>query len=570
MNSFSFRSRCSWCSVFLAAVVFAGGSATAQTFPAFSTAIDIQQFKPAPGKNDILGIYGARITPHLEWRVNLIASYARSPLVFRDPETRARLQPLVGHQTTVDASATLGLWNRLELGVAVPGTVQRVTWPSDLAGAPPTGDPGGLGDVRIIPRLQLLEFSNIGASVILPVVLPSAMGEGFRGQGGIGFQPRLAVEVWTDSGLHLAVNGGVNFRRAEQVLDLVVSREVTYGGGFAWEYELGEHPGKLMATVQGSTRISRPTFGGNPLELLIANRLMLTDHLDATVGAGPGLSGGYGTPLFRVLVGLGWNSEGPRVRDSDGDGIPDDIDQCKAEPEDKDSFEDSDGCPDPDNDHDRVWDDQDQCPLVAGVMENKGCPDKDQDSDGLADRLDKCPDAAEDKDGFEDEDGCPDPDNDADKILDASDKCPLEPETYNDFDDDDGCPDEKKQPALAKVEGKKIVILEKVFFDTGKATIQERSFELLDQVATVLKANPHLKKVRVDGHSDSTGKAAFNRLLSQRRAEAVRQRLIDSGVAASRLEAEGFGPDKPISSNKTSAGRESNRRVEFTIVEEQP
>jgi len=65
----------------------------------------------------------------------------------------------------------------------------------------------------------------------------------------------------------------------------------------------------------------------------------------------------------------------------------------------------------------------------------------DRDHDGILDNVDKCPDDPEDKDGFEDEDGCPDPDNDKDRILDKDDKCPNEPETYNGTDDEDGCPD---------------------------------------------------------------------------------------------------------------------------------
>ena len=67
----------------------------------------------------------------------------------------------------------------------------------------------------------------------------------------------------------------------------------------------------------------------------------------------------------------------------------------------------------------------------------------DRDGDGIVDARDKCPDDPEDRDGFEDEDGCPDPDNDRDGILDVQDKCPNEPETKNGFHDEDGCPDKK-------------------------------------------------------------------------------------------------------------------------------
>ena len=129
--------------------------------------------------------------------------------------------------------------------------------------------------------------------------------------------------------------------------------------------------------------------------------------------------------------------------DRDGDGIPDDKDKCPDDPEDKDGFEDEDGCPDPDN-----------------------------DEDGILDVDDLCPNDPEDKDGFEDEDGCPDPDNDKDRILDVDDKCPNEPETYNGFQDEDGCPDKGR----VVVHKGRIEILDKIYFETDKAVIKPVSY----------------------------------------------------------------------------------------------
>ena len=124
-------------------------------------------------------------------------------------------------------------------------------------------------------------------------------------------------------------------------------------------------------------------------------------------------------------------------KDSDGDGIPDDQDKCPNAPEDKDGFQDADGCPDPDNDGDGIPDVSDKCPMEPedkdGFQDADGCPDPDNDGDGIADTADKCPNEPEDKDGFQDEDGCPDPDNDGDGIPDVSDKCPNQPETKNGY-----------------------------------------------------------------------------------------------------------------------------------------
>jgi OOP family OmpA-OmpF porin len=217
--------------------------------------------------------------------------------------------------------------------------------------------------------------------------------------------------------------------------------------------------------------------------------------------------------------------------DADGDGILDNVDKCPNDPEDKDGFQDADGCPDPDN-----------------------------DADGIADKADKCPNEPEDKDNFEDADGCPDPDNDKDGVLDAADKCPNDPGPA----DNNGCP--KKYEHIV-VTQEKIELKQKIFFDTNKATIQPRSFTLLDEIAQVMRSRPTMT-VRIEGHTDSRGKRAHNMQLSQARAESVRQHLVGLGIDPSRMQAQGYGPDQPIETNKTAAGREKNRRVEFFITQQ--
>jgi outer membrane protein OmpA-like peptidoglycan-associated protein len=254
----------------------------------------------------------------------------------------------------------------------------------------------------------------------------------------------------------------------------------------------------------------------------------------------------------------------PKPGDKDGDGILDNVDKCPTEPEDKDGFEDEDGCPDLDNDKDTIPDLKDKCPLEPedkdGYEDEDGCPDPDNDTDGIADVNDKCPTDPEDKDGFEDEDGCPDKDNDKDGVLDAADKCPNEPGPA----DNNGCP--KKYEHIV-VTNDKIELKQKIFFDTNKATIQPRSFGLLDEIASVLRGRATMT-VRIEGHTDSRGSRPHNLKLSQARADAVRQHLVGLGIDASRMEPRGYGPDQPIETNKTNAGREKNRRVEFIITQQ--
>jgi outer membrane protein OmpA-like peptidoglycan-associated protein len=309
--------------------------------------------------------------------------------------------------------------------------------------------------------------------------------------------------------------------------------------------------------------------------------------------------------------------------DRDGDGVQDNVDQCPDEPEDRDGFEDENGCPDPDNDGDTVLDTEDKCPNVAGDPKQNGCPLTDRDGDGIADGADKCPDIPEDIDGNEDADGCPEEENldsDGDGIVDASDGCPTEPEDADQFEDADGCPDPDNdmdtvldavdscplQPGPPANNGcpvvdrdgdgisddidqcpdvpgtppngcpkrvlvvktdKKIEIKKQIRFATNKAIIRGAiSFEILDQVASVLKSNPQLKVV-VEGHTDSVGPADYNLRLSDSRAKAVREALVERGVEAKRLDAIGYGESKPIASNRSKKGRAANRRVEFLIVQ---
>jgi len=242
-----------------------------------------------------------------------------------------------------------------------------------------------------------------------------------------------------------------------------------------------------------------------------------------------------------------------KVQDTDGDGIPDDIDRCPLDPEDKDGFQDEDGCPDPDNDGDGIVDAMDACPNNPGPLENRGCPVLDRDGDGIPDAEDRCPDQP----GPRENGGCPDVDTDRDGIPDRLDKCPLDPGLPP-----DGCP---KKYTLVEVKRDRIEIRQQVKFATNKYAVLRASHALLDQVVQVLNDYPRMK-LRVEGHTDNVGKDAANMKLSQRRAASVRAYLAKKGIDEARLEAQGFGPTRPIASNRTAKGKAQNRRTEFHIV----
>jgi len=243
----------------------------------------------------------------------------------------------------------------------------------------------------------------------------------------------------------------------------------------------------------------------------------------------------------------------PAAKDSDGDGIPDDIDRCPLDPEDLDGFQDDDGCPDPDDDGDGIVDKVDACPATPGPIENRGCPILDRDGDAVPDAEDRCPAEA----GPRENGGCPVLDRDKDGFNDDVDKCPDQPGVAP-----DGCP---RKYTLVEVKKDRIAIKQQVHFATAKWKVLPDSFALLDQVVQVLKDYPAMR-LSIEGHTDSVGGEAMNMKLSQARAEAVRDYLGAKGVAADRLEAVGYGPTKPIASNKTDKGRAQNRRTEFRIV----
>ena len=263
-------------------------------------------------------------------------------------------------------------------------------------------------------------------------------------------------------------------------------------------------------------------------------------------------------------------AEACRPHDRDGDGIMDGDDACPDEPETFNGVEDEDGCPEVDSDSDGIWDSTDQCRLDPedkdGWQDEDGCPDPDNDGDGLLDTVDQCPNEAETFNGFEDEDGCPEGsmDRDGDGIRDDVDQCPDEPENINEYLDEDGCPDVK--PQKVKITREKIEITEKVLFETAKAKIKPVSYGILDSVVQVLKDYPAIK-IRVEGHTDSDGSDSYNLSLSKQRAASVHDYIVSKGIDGSRLTSEGYGETQPIDTNRTSAGKANNRRVEFVITE---
>jgi OOP family OmpA-OmpF porin len=303
---------------------------------------------------------------------------------------------------------------------------------------------------------------------------------------------------------------------------------------------------------------------------------------DARMLFPPSSVGDSVTDDYELLVSIykEWGRKVEHVnRDRDGDGILDDIDACDGEAEDKDGFEDANGCPDLDNDQDGIADATDKCILEPedkdGFADEDGCPELDNDKDGLADTADKCANDPEDKDGFEDEDGCPDLDNDKDGVADAADKCIDEPETANGFEDTDGCPD-----VLPVVIQRFTGVIPGINFTLGKADILSSSYKTLDAAVDVLKQFPDLT-LEIAGHTDDRAMIpgspyADNVELSKARADSVKAYMVKKGVPAERLTTQGYGDAQPVEppaglkGRALEAARAKNRRVEFKPVSQAP
>ena len=231
----------------------------------------------------------------------------------------------------------------------------------------------------------------------------------------------------------------------------------------------------------------------------------------------------------------------PQVVDTDADGINDNDDKCPSVA----GLAKYAGCPIPDTDGDGINDELDKCVTVAGLAKYGGCPIPDTDGDGINDEEDKCPNQA----GLAKYAGCPIPDTDADGINDEEDRCP----TVAGVADNKGCP---------KIENFQA---NEVTFGSGKAVLTASGKRELDLAVKYMAKYPEIK-VRLDGHTDSSGTDKINQPLSVKRAEAAMRYMISKGVDAARISAEGHGSSMPIAENKKPVGRAQNRRVEITIL----
>ena len=578
--------------------------AVAQVTGGESPDLNAQFFRSTADGMGLLWTDQARRAVHNQFAGRFVAHYTDEPLVWI-PEDDTEKVSLVSSVVQADLVGAYA-YDRLRVGAVLPIYL--------LSRGDAAGDETGLGDAALDARVTLLDPTDslpLGLGVQGRLFLPTATVAAPLGDPGVGWEAAAVADVDVTDRMLVAANVGL--RGAPNTALENVTLNDYFDGRLAAHY-LVDPTSDIGVAVELASRIGLPGDGlgaGTNLEWLAGGHGRIADsNAVLRAGFGTGITGGIGTPDWRLVVGIGW--EPPAVRDADGDGIVDDQDSCPNEPEDIDTYQDLEGCPDPDNDQDGVLDLADVCPLDPedkdSFEDDNGCPDPDNDQDGILDVADVCPLEAEDKDNYKDEDGCPDLDlPTVVRILDLdgnvislargelssgefkkafkgefkgglvvgfytleAEANGYKPETMTfEVKQADGVFDLmlEPKPTKAVVTRERIDLKDKIYFDTGKATIQARSFSLLDDAVQILVDYPEIVRLRIEGHTDSRGSDASNKTLSQARAESVRAYFIEKGVAAERLTAIGYGEEKPLEEGNNEAAWSKNRRVDFFVEE---
>ena len=556
----------------LASATF-GWSALAQGQTAVIPQMALNRYEPAERGSEWFANESLDFRGAFRPAFGITGDYAHAPYVLLNRDGSENTV-VIANTTYVHLGAAFVLFQRLRIGMSLPIAVAQDGNDKTVGGrsfVAPTK--GGIGDLRIAADLRLLgEYGDpftlaIGGRVWVPTGdATQYIGDGkprigprltFAGDigsfvyaGGLGFVYRPNDDSFNGhpNGTEATFNAAIGVRLADK--NLVLGPEI-YGTTTVTESKavLAKHTTPLALVLGGHYTAGSFRFG---------------------LGVSPGLTHTAGTPEYRGLLSLDYipaiePAPKPAVivmeappADRDSDGILDKDDACPEVVGVKTSDPKTNGCP-PDRDGDGVPDNVDACVDVAGMKtddpKTNGCP-SDGDADGVYDKDDACPAVAGVKTDDPKTNGCP-PDRDGDGVVDAEDACP---EVFGPKSNDakaNGCP-------LVFIAAGQVKILEQIKFKTNSAEIIG-SQTIIDEVAKVLKDHPEVKHVRVQGHTDNTGTAIWNKDLSRKRADAVVAALVKAGVAKARLSSEGFGLEQPIADNSTEEGRTANRRVEFHI-----
>lgn len=424
--------------------------------------LNLRQFEPPADPSGGIYLEPTQSPKGGDWNVGVWSSYAYRSVVLQGPDQKVVAVPL-GHQLSFDYLASVSLIDRLAVSLSVPTVVLQTG--DDVTQRIPGSEPiakTAMGDVAMGAKATIVptrEMGGFGVAVLARVTFPTGNARAYIGEGSTNGSLRVLAE-YRVLGISVRATAGARVRGEERTyVGERFGHDLPWGVGISvrpkmfhiddkdhWEWNAETH-GAVALTPHWASGPQSPAL------VALSARYRFGDFSTLLGAELPG-GAAVGVPSVRGIASFGW---APRFYDQDSDGIADDVDHCPEIAEDRDGFEDSDGCPDFDNDGDSVGDNEDRCPKeledldefqdedgcpdpdddADGVLDaedacpkepgpksHQGCPLRDSDQDGINDRDDQCPSRAEDQDGHDDQDGCPDSDNDGDGILDAEDVCP--------------------------------------------------------------------------------------------------------------------------------------------------
>ena len=543
-------------------ILSAAPSARAQNVNGFA----LDRFDPSERGSEWFVLDSLDMRGNFRPAAGIVGDWAYKPLVLYDKNGN-EVQDIVADSFVVHLGGSINIDDRFRFGLNLPLALYQTGDDSVSNGVAYKAPGTAIGDLRLSGDARLFgQYGDVFTTAIgLGVYLPTGSRDQYMGDGTMRVAPRVTVAGDIDIFVYSA-RAAFDIRPLDaSFAGRALGSDISFG--VAGGVRVLDKKLVVGPELYGSTVItdSDSFFGKTttPLEGLLGGHYTWTDFRFGA-GVGTGFTRGFGSPELRTVLSAEWVPAADV--DTDKDGILDSEDACPTIPGVRTSDPKTNGCPPPpppsDRDGDTIIDPLDACPDVPGVKtddpKTNGCP-SDRDKDGIVDQVDACPDVPGIKTDDPKTNGCPS-DRDKDTIYDTEDACPDAPGPRDADPKKNGCPE-------AHIEGEQIKIKDQVQFKTNSATILPESDTLLTAVAKILTDHPEIKRVRVEGHTDNVGKAAYNKALSQRRAAAVVTWLTTKGkIDGKRLFPQGFGLEHPIDSNETIDGRQNNRRVEFHIV----
>jgi outer membrane protein OmpA-like peptidoglycan-associated protein len=502
-------------------------------FSTASFALNVQTFRPKVQKDGILTLPGSSSLGHNKWGFGLFYNYAHDLL----EEGNIGLKTNAGiakHLHTIDALLAYGIMDWWTIHLDVPFHALSIVDRTIIGGSVVSDTASDLGEMELsmlftLRKNRLENERRIGFAVMPFVTTNTRSLAHYHREDGVSGGAKLISDKWLSEMDYVTMNIGFRIRPEETIGALRVNDDFMYGAGYQ-RILSKDHEFDFFAEIYGST-----TFGdfasdekSSPIEILGGFKKGWSDTgLSLAIGAGRGILGGYGTPDIRVFSGLTYipvaKKPAPQVV------IP---------------------------------------PIVEVKKGTLGLTTVNDKDETLAADI-----TVTDQSG-----------NVIQKYSGSSIDLALIPGTYKiDITADGYTPQSGEvqinpgelvnrkisMVPIARIVAEKIEVNQVIYFDFGKATIQDISKPILDEVVKLLKAHPEVKLLSIEGHTDNIGTREFNTKLSGARAKSVADYLTSGGIESNKLTTQGFGPDKPIAGNDTKDGRAKNRRVEFLIKERQ-